>query len=67
MKSKIWSEAERVGLVAGTYLGSELTEDQLELLKKVGIKMYAGDTLVLTYDNLEWLEYQAEKRGIIHG
>lgn len=65
MKSKIWDEADRVGLKVGTYSYNDLTEDQLDLLNRIGFRMYKGDTLVITMNNLEYLEWCAEKQGII--
>ena len=66
MKSKIWDEAYRVGLRVGTYSYNDLTEDQLDLLERVGYRMYKNDTLQVTINNLEYLEWCAEKKGLLN-
>ena len=66
MKSKIWDEAYRVGLKVGTYSYNDLTEDQLDLLARIGHRMYKGDTLSIVMNNLEYLEWCAEKQGLLN-
>jgi hypothetical protein len=66
MKSKIWDEAYRVGLVAGTYSYDDLTEEQRDLIERSWkIKVYSNDTVILSYNNLEYLEWRAEKKGLL--
>jgi hypothetical protein len=62
MKSKIWDEAYRVGLRVGTYSYDDLTEDQLNLLNRIGYRMYRNDTLHITMNNLEYLEWCLEQK-----
>ena len=66
MKSKIWFEADRVRLEAGSYKCSELTAAQWHVIKKYfKLQLGPNDTLIITYDNLEYLEWCVEKQGKI--
>lgn len=67
MKSKIWDEAYRVGLKVGTYSYDDLTNDQLDLLEKAfKIRIYQNDITTITMNNLEYLEWCAEKQGVFN-
>jgi hypothetical protein len=67
MKSKIWDELERIHLKPGTYKYFDLSYMQLEYIEKVQkIKLGRDDTIIINFDNLQYLEWLAEKQGSIN-
>ena len=52
-------------IVNKAYHCTELNLKQLNFIKSLGFNMCSGDTVILTMDNLDYIEKLAERKGLI--